>query len=37
MKGLLARAAADIRGAAPKVDDAHRLTFDAEASSILWF
>jgi hypothetical protein len=37
MKERLARAAADIREAAPTVDNAHRLTFDAEASSILWF
>jgi hypothetical protein len=37
MKELLARAAANIREAAPRVYDAHRLTFDAEASSILWF
>src|SRR4029077_17718441 len=37
MKELLARSADDIREASPHVDAAHRLTFDAEASSILWF
>ena len=37
MKESLARAAADIREAAPHVDDRHRLTFDAEAWPILWF
>src|SRR5207248_2186627 len=37
MKESLARAATDIREAAPLVDDRHRLTFDAEAWPILWF
>lgn len=37
MKEHLARAAANMRGAAPLVDDRHRLTFDAESGPILWF
>jgi hypothetical protein len=37
MKVVLARAADDIQKASPHVDVGHRLTFDAEASPILWF
>ncbi len=37
MRDQLARAAADVREAAPLVDDRHRLTFDAEAVPIQWF
>jgi hypothetical protein len=36
MEKHLARAAADIRNAAPSVDARHRLTFDAESGPILW-
>ncbi len=37
MKDALASAAADIHRSQPLVDDRHRLTFDAEASPLLWF